>query len=104
MADMFTMMKQASAMRKKMKQIQKELSRHTVEGTSGPVKVVAAGDMSIRSLEIDPAAVDPGDVEQLQTMILTAANNALRDAKKLAGSEMAKMTGGLGALSDMLGT
>ena len=30
-------------------------------------------------------------------------NNALRNAKKQAGSEMSKMTGGLGGLGDMLG-
>lgn len=103
MADMLKMMKQATAMRKQMKNIQKELAKFTVEGMNGHVKVVAAGDMSIRSVTIDPAALDSGKVDRLQDMIVTAANNALRNAKKQAGSEMSKRAGGLGGLSDMLG-
>lgn len=103
MADMFKMMKQASSMRKQMKKMQKELQRFTVEGSSGYVKVVATGDMALKSVEIEPAGLEPGKRDRLQGMVVTAVNNALRNAKKQAGSEMAKMSGGLGGLSDMLG-
>lgn len=103
MADMFKMMKQASSMKKQMKKIQKELEKFTAEGQNGNVKVIVTGDMAVKSVEIDVEALDPSKQDRLQRMIVTAVNNALRNAKKQAGSEMAKMSGGLGGLSDMLG-
>jgi DNA-binding YbaB/EbfC family protein len=101
--DMFKMVKQAAAMRKQMKKIQDELERITVEGSSGHVKVVVSCDMAVKSVQIDPAALDPSRADKLQRMVTDAVNNALRNAKKQAGSEMSKMTGGLGGLSEMLG-
>jgi DNA-binding YbaB/EbfC family protein len=101
--DMFKMMKQAAQMRKQMKKIQSELERYIVEGVCGPVKVEVSCDMAVRSVKIEPSAVDPARVDKLQTMLVTAINNALRNAKKQAGSEMSKMSGGIGGLSDMLG-
>jgi len=102
MANMFNMMKEAATMQRQMKKIQKELARQTVEGSSGDVTVVACGDMSVKSVSIGPAALNSGNPEQLERMIVAAANSALASAKKRAGSEMSKMTGGLGGLADML--
>jgi DNA-binding protein YbaB len=59
--------------------------------------------MTVKSVEIDPAGMDPARRERLEGMIVTAINNALRNARKQAGSEMAKMSGGVGGLSDLLG-
>jgi DNA-binding YbaB/EbfC family protein len=103
MADMFKMLKQAANMRKQVKKIQKELQKFTVEGVSGHVKAKVLGDMTVKSVEIDPAGMDPARRERLEGMIVTAINNALRNARKQAGSEMAKMSGGVGGLSDLLG-
>jgi DNA-binding protein YbaB len=47
--------------------------------------------------------MDPARRDRLQVMVASAVNNALRNAKKQAGSEMAKMSGGMGGLSDMFG-
>ena len=103
MADMFKMIKQAANMRKQVKRIQKELQKFSVEGASGHVRVTVLGDMTVKSVEIDPAGLDPARRERLQVMIASAVNNAMRNAKKQAGSEMSKMTGGMGGLSDLLG-
>ena len=79
-----------------MEQIQSELAKRTVEATSGggAVKVVAKCDGSIASIKIDPQAINPSDAQLLEDMILTAANQALNQAKEISNSEMGKATAG----------
>jgi hypothetical protein len=103
MAEMFKMMRQAIEMRKQMSKIQKELAKQVVEASSGEVTVVARGDMTIKSVSIKPEAIDPNKSERLEKMIAAAVNNALESAKKIAGSQVSKMSGGVGGLADMLG-
>jgi DNA-binding YbaB/EbfC family protein len=105
MANMMKMVSQAATMRKQMKRMQKELSKQTVEITSnnGKVTVTARGDMSIKDVKIDPTAFEELKLDRLEKIIATTVNSALNAAKKTAGSEMSKMSGGLGGLSDMLG-
>ena len=99
----FDMLKKAGAMRKQMKQLQKDLAKQTAEGSSGGVSVVARGDMTIREIKIDPEQVDVTKTELLQKQIVSAVNSALGTAQKQAASAMAGATGGLGGLSDLLG-
>ena len=47
-------------------------------------------------ISIDPAVVDPDDIEMLQDLIMAAANEALRKAEEMVQSEMSKITGGMG--------
>jgi DNA-binding protein YbaB len=54
------------------------------------------GDQVIKSITIDPQAVDPDDVELLQDMVLAAVNEGLRSAQDLAAAKMGGITGGLG--------
>ena len=46
-------------------------------------------------IHIDPAAVDPDDVEMLQDLVMAACNEAIRKSKQLAESKMAKVTGSI---------
>ena len=89
-------MKQAQRMQQQMEQIQSELAKRTVEATSGggAVKVVAKCDGSIASIKIDPQAINPADAQLLEDMILTAANQALNQAKEISSAEMGKATAG----------
>ena len=59
------------------------------------VKVVAQGDMTVRSIEIDPAAVDPDDVEMLQDMVMAAVNEALRAVSAQGSQRIGAATGGM---------
>ena len=90
-------MKQAARMQQQMEQAQSDLASRTVEATSGggAVKVTAKCDGSIASIKIDPQAVNPADVQLLEDMVLTAANQALGQAKEITNSEMGKITAGL---------
>lgn len=84
-------------MQRQMEEIQSSLASRTVDGTSGggAVKVTATCDGALKAVKIDPAAVSPDDVSMLEDMILTAANQALGEAKEIYNSEMGKVSAGL---------
>src|SRR5690348_640777 len=97
MSSIGKLMKQAQRMQQQMEQVQAQLAARTVEATSGggAVKVTAKCDGSIGAIKIDPQALNPNDAQILEDMILTAANQALGQAKDIANSEMGKVTSGL---------
>ena len=97
MSSLGKMMKQAQRMQQQMEQVQAQLATRTVEATSGggAVKVTAKCDGSIAAIKIDPQALNPSDAQLLEDMILTAANQALNQAKDIANAEMGKVTAGL---------
>ena len=90
-------MKQAARMQREMEQIQAGLASRTVEATSGggAVKVVVKCEGLIASIKIDPQALNPADAQLVEDMILTAANQALAEAKEIYNAEMGKVTQGL---------
>ncbi len=96
--DMGAMMKQVQKMQADMAKAQEELKDVTVDASAGGgmIKVTMSGDLELRSVEIDPDAVDPEDVEMLQDMVMAAVNEALRAAQEAASSKMGGVTGDLG--------
>jgi nucleoid-associated protein EbfC len=100
------LMKQAQQMQSQMLEAQEKLKDETVEASAGGgmVKVTMGGDLTLRSILIDPEAIDPEDAELLQEMVQAAVNEGLRAAQELAGSKMGGITGDLGGgLGGMLG-
>ena len=91
-------MRQAQRLQSQMSKLQEELAGRTVEGSAGGgmVTVVANGRQEIVSIRIDPAAIDPNDVEMLQDLIQAGVNDALKKSHEMASGEMSKITGGLG--------
>ena len=77
--------------------MQEELQAKEYEATAGGgvIKAVCGGDRELKSITIDPEAVDPEDVEMLQDMIVAAVNEAMRKAEADQSANMAKLTGGL---------
>jgi DNA-binding YbaB/EbfC family protein len=96
MSSIGKLMKQAARMQQQMEQIQSDLAKRTVEATSGggAVKVIAKCDGTINSIKIDPQAINPADAQLLEDLILTAANQALGQAKEISSAEMGKATAG----------
>jgi len=90
-------MKQAQMMQKKMAELQSELEQRQVEATAGGgmVTAVVTGKQQLVSLNIDPAAVDPEDVEMLQDLVVAAVNEAVRKSQEMVQQEMSKVTGGM---------
>ena len=91
------MVKQLEDMKKKMEKAQNDLANETVVGSAGggAVTIEMNGHHEVKSVKIDPEALDPEDVETLQDMMLTAFNQALEKAQELANQKMSAATGGL---------
>jgi nucleoid-associated protein EbfC len=89
-------MKQAARIQRQMEDTQAALAAKTIEATSGggAVKIVARCDGTLASIKIDPQALNPSDAQLLEDMILSAANNALGQAKEISNAEMGKVTQG----------
>jgi len=83
-------------MQQQMEQIQAQLASRTVEATSGggAVKITARCDGTLAAIKIDPQALNPSDAQIVEDMILTAANQALSQAKEISNAEMGKATAG----------
>ena len=95
--NMGNMMKQVQKMQKQMAKLQEELEARSLEVTcgGGMVRVEVNGKKELVDLEVDPAAVDPDDLEMLQDMIIAAVNEGLRKVDEMVMQEMQKVTGGL---------
>lgn len=98
MGNMAGMMKKVQKMQNEIKKMQEELKRKTVDVSAGggAVKIVMNGEKQVQSLTIDPAAVDPEDVEMLQDLISAAVNESIKKVDEMMAAEMGKLTGGLG--------
>ena len=93
----------AMQMQQEMDRIQRELADAQVAGSAGGgvVRAVVTGKQELVSVQIDPAAVDPSDVEMLQDLVTAAVNDALVASRRLAEEKMgalSALTGGLGGL------
>ena len=61
----------------------------------GAVQATVSGKKQLTALAIQPDAVDPADVEMLQDLVISAVNEALRQAEEAMESAMGALTGGL---------
>lgn len=91
------MVRQAQKMQADMQKMQAELEekQYTAKAGGGAVTAVVNGKHSLVSLTISKEAVDPDDVEMLQDMVISAVNEAMRQADEDAAASMSRMTGGL---------
>ena len=89
--------KMAQQMQAGMARVQAELETLQVEGSAGggAVRAVVTGKQDIVSVTIDPAVVDPDDVEMLQDLVVAAVNEAIGSARRTAEQKMSAVTGGL---------
>ncbi len=97
MKNMNDLLRQAQVMQNKIAKMQEELGQKSFEASSGGgmVKAEVSGKQELRSLIIDPKAVEGGDVEMLQDLIVAAVNEANRIAKDSMEREMSTISGGI---------
>lgn len=81
----------------RLSQLQSELGQKTVTVTSGGgmVSATADGRGRLRAIKIDPAAVDAGDLEMLEDLVLAAVSEAQQRAQQLYEDEVRKLSGGM---------
>ena len=92
------MMKKGQKMQKQMQEMQEQLKQQTIEATAGGgvVKITMDGEKQVKGIVIDPAAVDPEDVEMLQDLLAAAFNEATKKVDEKMASEMGKLTSSMG--------
>ena len=97
MAKFKKLMKQAADMQKNMAQAQESLAAIELEHRSGggAVTVKITGDGNITGIRIDPQAIQAGEAEMLEDLVLTAVRGAQELAKETAAREMKKLTAGM---------
>src|SRR2546430_6994563 len=88
--NMQQMLKQVQKMQQDMMAAQEQLKDEVVEASAGGgmVTVKVTGDLVVKEVRIDPAAVDPDDVELLQDMVTAAVNQAVDQAQHLAARQL----------------
>jgi len=81
----------------KLRELQEELARRTVEGSAGGglVTVAASGTGELTSVSIDPELLRGEDRQMIGDLVAAAANLALAKARELSAAEMQKALGGL---------
>ena len=85
-------------MQKQMEEAQASLEEKVIETSSGggAVRIKITGKKEITELKLNPEIVDPDDVEMLEDLILSAVNEAIRQADAVSNETMGRITGGLG--------
>lgn len=91
-------------MQEKIQQMQEEMAKAQTQVEEmefsasvggGVVSAKVNGKKEVLSVTIQPEAVDPEDVEMLQDLVVSAVNEALRQADEAMESSISKATGGL---------
>ena len=91
------LMKQIQQMQSKLAEAQSKLDDMEFEATSGGgvVHVVLTAHPALKTITIQPDAVDPDDVEMLQDLIMAAVNEAMEKVRSSQMQQLAGVAGGL---------
>ena len=97
------MMQQQAQMQQKLLKMQQEMakaqedveSRQFTASVGGGAVTAVTGKKELVGLTIKPDVVDAEDVEMLQDLVISAVNEALRQADEAMNSSMSSLTGGL---------
>src|SRR5258706_4235442 len=86
---MGNLQRMALQMQQEMERIQAELATTEVDGSAGGgvVKAVVTGKQELVSVTIDPAAVEPGDVQMLHELVTAALDDALESSRSVAAQK-----------------
>lgn len=91
------LMQMGQQLQARVAELQESLEKRTVTTSAGGgmVEVTSDGKGEVKRVKIDPACVDPRDVEMLEDLVLAAVNQAQTQARQLYEEEMKKAAGGL---------
>ena len=95
--DLGGLMQQAQQMQQKMKELQDQLERQEIVGSSGAglVKVTVNGRNETRRIEIDASLFKPEDKGVVEDLIVAAANDARGKVEAAVQEQMKQITGGI---------
>ena len=95
--DLGGLMQQAQQMQQKMKELQDQLERLEIVGSSGAglIRVTVNGKNETRRVEIDASLFKPEDKGVVEDLIVAAANDARAKVEAVVQEQMKQITGGL---------
>ena len=102
--NMQQILKQAQKMQADMQRAQEELKNSEVTGSAagGMVEITMTGDKEVTAVKIKPEAVDPGDIEMLEDLIVASFNDAVKKVDELQEELMDRLQAVWAVCSDAL--
>ena len=100
--DMGALLEQAQAVQEQLLAAQAEVAEREVEGQAGggAVRLRITGGMRVTGASISPTAVETGDVQMLEDLVVAACNDAIGRARQMAQDALGGVDlGGLGRLN-----
>ena len=96
-ANLQQIMQLGQQLQERMARLQESLEHMRVTAASGGGMVTATvdGKGQIKGVKIDPACVDPRDVEMLEDLVQAAVSEAQAKARRSSEEEVRKAAGGL---------
>ncbi|MDR1870176.1 MAG: YbaB/EbfC family nucleoid-associated protein [Treponema sp.] len=93
----FDILKNAQKIQEQMSGFQEKLEAITATGSSGGsmVEIDLNGKLEVLDVRIAPQAVDGGDVEMLEDLIMAAFTDGMKKVRDEISGEVGAMTGGL---------
>jgi len=93
----FDIMKNAQQIQEKMSGFQEKLELIQVTGASGGsmVEIDINGKLEVLAVRIAPQAMEGGDTEMLQDLIMSAFTDGMTKVREEINSQMSSITGGL---------
>ncbi len=103
--NMNQMLKQVQKMQADMAAAQEALKDEILDVTAGggSVKIAISADLVVKSITIDPDAIDPEDPELLGDLLVAAVNQAVAQAQAVQAQRLEAASGNLGAMGKNLG-
>ena len=91
------LMQMGQQLQARITQLQDSLGSQKITASSGGRMVTATvdGKGEVKEIRLDPACVDPNDVEMLEDLIVAAVSQAQAKARQVYEEEMKKAAGGL---------
>ncbi|MDR0316285.1 MAG: YbaB/EbfC family nucleoid-associated protein [Treponema sp.] len=94
----FDILKNAQKIQEQMGAFQEKLVLISATGSAGGgmVEVDLNGKLEVLAVRIAPEAMEGGDTEMLQDLVMAAFSSGLENVKEAIGSEMGSMAGDMG--------
>jgi len=94
---MLNILNKVAKLQKRMQDLKLQLDTLEASGESGGgmVKVVATGGQRVKSIVIEQALLDTGDMEMIQDLVVASVNQALEAAVEVARNQMSEELGSL---------
>ena len=93
----FDLLKNAQKIQEQMSGFQEKLADISATGSAGGglVEIEINGKLELLSVRISPEAMNGGDVDMLQDLIMAAFTDGMAKVKEAISSEVGTMTGGM---------